>query len=133
MWCWNELQTLRRAQGFGLPQWIQGSGVVPRLCMLGMSAGTLFMAVGWIQIIAGELVGCLQVCSQLTGMRAVLLAFLRAWRFYCATSLFHVQGSQGRFAPCSPFSEEQLRFFSHRGDMLVRNISVHPNPCLTVR
>lgn len=49
-------------QGFGLPQWIQGNGVVPRLCMLGMSAGTLFMAVGWIQIVAGELVGCLQVC-----------------------------------------------------------------------
>lgn len=50
-------------QGFGLPQWIQGDGLLPRLCMLAISAGTLFMAVGWIQVIAGELVGCLQVCN----------------------------------------------------------------------
>lgn len=61
-------------QGFGLPQWIQGNGVVPRLCMLGMSAGTLFMAVGWIQIIAGELVGCLQVCRLHTALFAALFA-----------------------------------------------------------
>ena len=90
-------------QGFGLPQWIQGAGVGPCVCMLGMSAGTLFMAVGWIQIIAGELVGCLQVrTAPLTP--AVCLHMRTTDMDVCCSLCFHLKAMFWPWRHCSLFS-----------------------------
>jgi len=65
-------------QGFGIPTWIQGDGVAPRFCVLAFSAVTLFMAVGWIQFLAGELVGCMQALGNVVKCPPVLLGFTLA-------------------------------------------------------
>lgn len=67
-----------RLQGFGIPPWIQGDGLAPRLCVLAFSLVTLVMAVGWIQFLAGELVGCIQALGNVVKCPPVLLGFTLA-------------------------------------------------------
>lgn len=57
---------------------MQGDGIAPRLCVLGLSAVTLFMAVGWIQFLAGELVGCMQALGNVVKCPPTLLGFTLA-------------------------------------------------------
>lgn len=92
-------------QGFGIPDWIQGQSVVPRLCVLAFSAVTLFMAVGWIQFLAGELVGCMQALGNVVKCPPVLLGFtLAAVNSFgdqaTNLSLARTNGKRAAFAAC---------------------------------
>eukprot|EP00892_Ulva_mutabilis_P007411 jgi/Ulvmu1/5041/UM021_0058.1 len=91
--------------GFGIPKWIQGQGIVPRLCVLAFSAVTLFMAVGWIQLVAGELVGCMQALGNVVKCPTALLGFALAAINSLGDqatnlSLARTSGKRAAFAAC---------------------------------
>lgn len=65
-------------QGYDVTQWLDSPGLAPKGAVLLFSVLTIFMAIAWIQLIAGELVGCLQAFGIALDCPPALLGFTLA-------------------------------------------------------
>ena len=65
-------------QGASITEWLQRNTVASQAAVACFSALSIFMAVAWIQLFAGELVGCLQAFGIVLHCPPVLLGFLLA-------------------------------------------------------
>lgn len=90
-----------RCQG----EWLDSPGVAPKAATLLFALTTLAMAAAWIQLIAGELVGCLRACGTLLRCPPVLLGFTLAIVNSLGdqatnTAVARVSGARAAFAAC---------------------------------